>query len=662
MLAKVMCGLQTLGKVMQYQICMYLGTRSQVSRGGRLLGAHVAYARKVRNTLMEKRVERGIVVADRVRWVPLPMPIRARLLSSLVVPAALYGACVGDIVLTQLNSLTSAVMRALWGTQRKLRCRDIVLTLFAAGHLVDPRQVCIYQSLCALRCHLQKKPELAYVVRNCWQACVKDGISAPGPVGTVHKHVLKIGWTWSEFETFGRIGRRSLPLLAGPDAWWKHEVRDGIRLSLWSDAAARRKDMEGLQAVQGIDRKATMSLHDSKLPPKELGLLRGLLAGSIRLQKRLHDASLVPSPTCPFCGLCDESLRHCFWECPRWDSIRMNFTLPCIDVRALWPACTTDCGTFIEDSSVIDLAAQLQQEECAAKNIVEYFSCRECRSRVTASHDVNEQQTLWTDGAASNNQDDRFRRAGFGIYYDDGHNLNLSALLPGLQQTNQRAELLAVVVACLRDPRPLDIRSDSEYVCEGFSRWMFWADSGWAGDHADLWNLLANELRARTSAVHVSWVKGHAKRIDILRGRTTEEDKRGNDGADGLAVDGANLHPVSPEVLDSARHRKTCAVQVQRMMVTVLQARFQAEGENKNVAENADRGSDFDCMEYDDSNDEEDIAHRSDLSVGVAPLEDYWLLSGSHASANEPACACASNASLHDECDEGVLTYDGVVQ
>jgi ribonuclease HI len=181
----------------------------------------------------------------------------------------------------------------------------------------------------------------------------------------------------------------------------------------------------------------------------------------------------------------------------------------------------------------------------------------------------------------------------------------MSARLPGRQQTNQRAELLAVVVACLRDPRPLDIRSDSDYVCKDFASWKSWALAGWSGDHPDLWNLLAAEMLARTSAVHVVWVKGHATNIDISRGRTTEEDKRGNDEADELAVSGAELHQVSPEVLDAAKLRKNWARQVQRMMVMVLQARFAAEEENRIDAGIGDRGSDCDCMEsFDDELDD----------------------------------------------------------
>ena len=244
------------------------------------------------------------------------------------------------------------------------------------------------------------------------------------------------------------------------------------------------------------------------------------------------------------------------------------------------------------------LALQLHQEEHVAHDVSAFYNCRECRSAISASHDVQKCQVLWTDGAASNNQDDRFRRAGAGIFYGDGHDLNFSMLVLGLVQTNQRAELLAVVVACLRDPRPLDIRTDSEYVCKGAACWESWAGEGWDGDHADLWNLLAAELCARQSIVLVSWVKGHAKQIDVDRGRTTEEDRTGNDGADALAVAGAGLHQVPAEVVADARERKQMAVNVQRMMVSVLQARFEAESYDPNDAGHADRGSDCDCMEF----------------------------------------------------------------
>ena len=118
-------------------------------------------------------------------------------------------------------------------------------------------------------------------------------------------------------------------LLGGPDAWWEHELRDGLRVSQWAACARKRQDMEGLEATQGLDRHATMALHN-KSNPVDAGILRGILSGSLRMQQRLFVARLVDNPLCPFCGQADESVEHCFWECPHWSHLRRG----CDDLNA----------------------------------------------------------------------------------------------------------------------------------------------------------------------------------------------------------------------------------------------------------------------------------------------------------------------------------------
>ena len=119
---------------------------------------------------------------------------------------------------------------------------------------------------------------------------------------------------------------------------------------------------------------------------------------------------------------------------------------------------------------------------------------------------------------------------------------------------------------------------------------------GWQGHHVDLWNLLACEMNSRATCVSVSWVKGHAKQVDVQRGYTTQEDKDGNDGADSLAVAGANKHAVPSEVVEAARERKGWAKSVHSMMVSVLKARFAAEDvQHHEETDAADRGSDDDA-------------------------------------------------------------------
>ena len=217
-------------------------------------------------------------------------------------------------------------------------------------------------------------------------------------------------------------------------------------------------------------------------------------------------------------------------------------------------------------------------------------SVSSCRASIHDCQDVGLEQVVWTDGACTNNQDHRFRRAGSGIYYHVASDYNFSFALPGVVQTNQRAELFAVLVTCLRDPRPLDIRSDSEYVCNGFQ--SLGSDGGLRNkcEHDDLWTALGSELQRRGSEVRVSWVKGHAKKRDIEQGRTTIEDMAGNNGADELAVIGAATHLLPFEVVAAAHERRQWAVHVQQMMVSILQARLAEENAIAIDAED-DRGS-----------------------------------------------------------------------
>ena len=76
-----------------------------------------------------------------------------------------------------------------------------------------------------------------------------------------------------------------------------------------------------------------------------------------------------------------------------------------------------------------------------------------------------------------------------------------------------------------------------------------------------------------------------------------EVNSAGNDGADALAVAGACLHQVPAEVLVDACERKEMAVNIQRMMIKILQARAEAECNSFVEAVDVDRGSEMgDCM------------------------------------------------------------------
>ena len=183
---------------------------------------------------------------------------------------------------------------------------------------------------------------------------------------------------------------------------------------------------------------------------------------------------------------------------------------------------------------------------------------------------------VFTDGACTNNQDSRLRRAGYGAFWARDHPLNFGQALAGPVQTNQRAELQAVLKVLDLEKRPLEIRTDSRYVLNGcrFRRHL-WRSQGWRlVEHGDLWELVDAHLLGRApDAVTVVKVKGHATWLQVRRHLVTRVDKIGNDAADCLATRGASLHAMDAETVERMQNATRLAREVQEMMVDIILAR-----------------------------------------------------------------------------------------
>ena len=130
------------------------------------------------------------------------------------------------------------------------------------------------------------------------------------------------------------------------------------------------------------------------------------------------------------------------------------------------------------------------------------------------------------------------RLGGFGVYYGEGDIRNVSQPLGGVSQTNNRAELMAVIFAVAQQPadRGLHVITDSEWVYKGITQWVrVWARNDWkstSGDvhHRDLWEQLIALTSGRSHPVPYQHVPSH---IGVP----------GNEGADRLAEEGRMQHP-----------------------------------------------------------------------------------------------------------------------
>ncbi|CAD5213008.1 unnamed protein product [Bursaphelenchus okinawaensis] len=143
--------------------------------------------------------------------------------------------------------------------------------------------------------------------------------------------------------------------------------------------------------------------------------------------------------------------------------------------------------------------------------------------------------TVWTDGACRGNGKKR-ARAGWGVFWGDGHQDNSCGPLIGQEQTNNRAEYTAVIEALKTAQRKgydkLNINTDSNLLVKSMTEWMpKWRRNGWktaAGAPVKNKDLLVaiNELCQKVNT-HFQHVDGHCG-------------IHGNEMADRLACRGAD--------------------------------------------------------------------------------------------------------------------------
>lgn len=119
---------------------------------------------------------------------------------------------------------------------------------------------------------------------------------------------------------------------------------------------------------------------------------------------------------------------------------------------------------------------------------------------------------IYTDGACSGNPGP----GGWGaILRFNGVEKEMSGGAP--ETTNNRMEMMAAINAleALKRPCVVDIYTDSSYVRDGITKWIFgWQKRGWKTadkkpvKNVELWQRLLKALE--THKVEWHWVKGHA--------------------------------------------------------------------------------------------------------------------------------------------------------
>ena len=132
-----------------------------------------------------------------------------------------------------------------------------------------------------------------------WNCYANGGEMCDGLVATMHSILQGMGWHWQAPMLFMREGRPHLGLLNGPESWWLHEIRQGLRRAEWRKAGNRRNDMRGIESTAGIDKLATTkAMNSTKIPTEQRNDFRELLCGCVWTQKGQFDCQRAENLLC----------------------------------------------------------------------------------------------------------------------------------------------------------------------------------------------------------------------------------------------------------------------------------------------------------------------------------------------------------------------------
>jgi len=357
--------------------------------------------------------------------------------------------------------------------------------------------------------------------------------------------------------------------------WVGHAARYMIRSSLWERLAVRaakgkRSDFNDLQL---IDIKATTetirAITEGGIRKRTMEML---VTGAIPTWQRCAKYKHPPvkgfeAPTtaaCPFCrGGAVEDMNHILWECKCWEEERKEMRKELVKEGVKeeeLPKITREQGVIFEDHQLLRWRRDGVVKEWAYEDRpLPAWKEEEGQEAVTTEEG---RRVVYTDGSCLGQSEERVRSAGCGIFVAARHSWNQGFRLPGVVQSSEVAEARAavhVLEAATDQDFDVEVRLDNKSVVETLTAIGEGGEVEFEkGRH--LWRRATAAMRRRKEeggAGHrVTWVPGHTDSIDVLAGRITEVDRRGNVNVDAMAKEGAAVAACPVDLVEKAAKRK----------------------------------------------------------------------------------------------------------
>ena len=362
------------------------GTKGDQTRKGimkvvpvlKMVGAYISVnAQKTCGEFL-KRLDAVYHDAGIVRGAPLNFGGKVEMIARAVMPK-LHAIAIAIIPGVQDARIRTRIIRTLMS--RNQTCNDEdkwALDVFYAvcvnGAHIDITQMKHIARFNLLRQLLTRYP-LMQPKYEALCAAYQNGYQATtGLVALVHASIKFLNWRWTnayEWKQSKARHQNTIPLLDGPIQWWKHVIRDGLRVAITEvtlddkgEFILRNNGNGGsrlhqkpyrLMGKYGIDIRCTRHLikkstggpprrdiEPHKPIPKDMeyenylrmplgarqtALLRRVLINNIRYRDRRIKYDTSISPLCEECGNETENTDHVYGFCPKTEWARKKYNI-----------------------------------------------------------------------------------------------------------------------------------------------------------------------------------------------------------------------------------------------------------------------------------------------------------------------------------------------
>ena len=554
------------------------GERICALRSFKALGHTVSGVRRKVMKVTKLRVKKAELTARRVKR--LKMPTRKQKAAGamgLVMPRAAYGAWLTRMAKKDKGPLATTMMELAWGIKGgKFRAKEMLKSLVLPTHRVDPDDVMDYQTITTMARLMRRNEELRRRVGK-MVAHMKGGnakkYDGPFPVKRLMEVMSRMEGEVDEELNVVHDALPTFNLVDEHPGWVSHAVRYMIRSSLWEKLAIRaakgeRSDFNGLQLIDIA--ATTKTIRKETEGGVKRRTLEMLVTGAIPTWQRcakykhppVQECEPPSSEVCPFCrqGV-PEDMEHILWGCQRWEEEReeMRKEMRKEEVKEEeLPRITKNQGVIFEDHELIRWRKESVKKEWGyEENPLPEWK----EGGVEAKRTEEGRRVVYTDGSCLDQSDERVRTAGCGIFITAGHSWNLGFPLPGVVQSSEVAEARAalhVLEGATAQGFDVEVRLDNRSVVDTLAMIARGEEVEYEKGRS-IWRRAEEAMRRRKEeggrGHAVTWVPGHTDTIDVIAGRISEEDRRGNVNVDEMAKRGAAVDVCPEEVAKAAVRR-----------------------------------------------------------------------------------------------------------